>query len=63
MDPIQELVKVGSTNVDQLLMVVRPAQILKRREVSPGLVEVLTYPKQVQKKKQENQLSQPKHLR
>ena len=35
---------------------------LRRREVSPALVEVLIYPKPVQKKKQENRLSLPKHL-
>ena len=35
---------------------------LRRREVSPALVEVLTYSKPVQKKKQENWLSLPKHL-
>ena len=30
--------------------------------MSPALVEVLTYPKPVQKKKQESRLTLPKHL-
>ena len=75
MAPIQELtcvsLNVGSEVAHTLTcdnstsdgsMACTDSTSLRRREVSPALVEVLTYPKPVQKKKQENQLSLPKHL-